>query len=312
MVTPVEIRQGKILIVDNLAANVRLLERTLTGAGYSSVTSTMNPFEVCDLHRKNKYDAILLDLKMPGMDGFEIIQGLKEIEVDSYLPVLVITAMHEHKLRALQAGARDFISMPIDLVEVHARVYNMLEVRLLHAEASNYAKSLECLALRDPLTLLPNRRLLLERTLLAIADARRNNGSMAMMFLDLDGFKQINDRWGHGAGDALLQMAAGRLVAAVRQQDTVARLGGDEFVITLWPNISAADAAKLGMKLIATISESYNIQGHMMGVTVSAGVGMYPMHGEDMDTLLESADVALYEAKHAGKNQYRVSERSSP
>lgn len=312
MVTPAEIHQGKILIVDNLAANVRLLEQTLTSAGFSSIASTMNPFEVCDLHRKNKYDVILLDLHMPGMDGFEIIQGLKEIEVDSYLPVLVITAMHEHRLRALQAGAKDFIGMPIDLVEVQARVYNMLEVRLLHTETFNYAKSLECLALRDPLTLLANRRLLSERTLLAIADARRNKGSMAMMFLDLDAFKQINDTWGHDTGDALLQMAAGRLEAAVRQQDTVARLGGDEFVITLWPNISAADAAKLGMKLIAAMSEPYNIQGHMLSVTVSAGVGMYPTHGEDMDTLLKSADVALYEAKHAGKNQYRVSEHSSP
>jgi diguanylate cyclase (GGDEF)-like protein len=312
MVTSAEILQGNILIVDNLEANVKLLEQTLLGAGFVSVSSTMNPFEVCELHRKNNYDLILLDLRMPGMDGFAVIDDLKEIEADGYLPVLVITALHEHKLRALQAGAKDFLGMPLDLVEVQARVHNMLEVRLLHTEARNYAKSLEGLALRDPLTQLANRRLLSEMAALAIADAQRNKGSMAMMFLDLDGFKQINDTWGHDAGDTLLKMAAGRLVAAVRQQDTVARLGGDEFVIALWPNISAADAAKLGAKLIAAMSEPYDIQGHMLSVTVSAGVGMYPTHGEDMDTLLKSADLALYEAKHAGKNQYRVLERTSP
>ena len=134
MVSAADILNAKILIVDDREANVRLLERTLRGAGYASVSSTTNPREVCDLHRKNSYDLILLDLQMPGMDGFEVMEGLKEIEADGYLPVLVVTAQPGHKLRALQSGAKDFVSKPFDLVEVLARVHNMLEVRLLHLE----------------------------------------------------------------------------------------------------------------------------------------------------------------------------------
>jgi adenylate cyclase len=143
LISSTDILHGKILIVDDAEANVRLLERTLRGAGYVSVASTMNPYEVCELHRKNRYDLILLDLQMPGMDGFQVMEGLKEIEAGGYLPVLVVTAQPGHKLRALQAGAKDFVSKPFDLVEVLTRANNMLEVRLLHTETKNHAKMLE-------------------------------------------------------------------------------------------------------------------------------------------------------------------------
>ena len=127
-----ELLKAKILVVDDKQANVLLLERMLAGAGYESVTSTLDPRAVHELHDKNRYDLILLDLLMPGMDGFQVMEGLKDIEKDGYLPVLVITAQPDHKLRALQAGAKDFISKPFDVAEVLTRVHNMLEVRLLH------------------------------------------------------------------------------------------------------------------------------------------------------------------------------------
>ena len=129
-----EILKAKILIVDDLPANVLLLERMLSGAGYASIASTLDPQAVCDLHEKNCYDLIVLDLQMPGMDGFEVMEALKHIEKNGYLPVLVITAQPDHKLRALKAGARDFISKPFDVAEVLTRVHNMIEVRLLHVE----------------------------------------------------------------------------------------------------------------------------------------------------------------------------------
>ena len=134
MVSAAEILNASILVVDDQKADVSLLERTLRGAGYTSIASTMDPHEVCELQRKNRYCLILLDLQMPGMDGFQVMEGLKDIEKDDYLPVLVITAEPGHKLRALQAGAKDFISKPVDLAEVLTRVRNMLEVRLLHLE----------------------------------------------------------------------------------------------------------------------------------------------------------------------------------
>jgi putative two-component system response regulator len=134
MIDTSAIFQGSILIVDDQHANVLLLERVLRGAGYQNVSSTMESREVCTLHDKHRYDLILLDLQMPVMDGFQVMEGLQEIEVGvgGYLPVLVITAQPNHKLRALSAGAKDFICKPFDMVEVLARVNNMMEVRLLY------------------------------------------------------------------------------------------------------------------------------------------------------------------------------------
>jgi len=143
MVSLADILNARILVVDDQEANVRLLEGMLRIAGYTSIESTMDPREVCELHRKNRYSLILLDLQMPGMDGFQVMEGLKEIEEDGYLPVLVITAQPAHKLRALEAGAKDFVSKPFDLAELRARVHNILEVRLLHLETKNYSKVLE-------------------------------------------------------------------------------------------------------------------------------------------------------------------------
>lgn len=306
MVGSFEILNASILIVDDLDAHVQLLEQKLTSAGYTSVTSTMNPGEVCELHRKHHYDLILLDLQMPGMDGFQVMESLKEIEADSYLPVLVITTEPNHKLRALTAGAQDFISKPFDLDEVLMRVHNMLEVRLLHAADRNHSKTLEVMALNDPLTGLANRRLLDDRMSMSIIHARRNQSFMAVLYLDLDGFKQINDTLGHGAGDALLKMVAERLVEAVREEDTVARLGGDEFIIALWHVSDTNDAATVALKIIDSISRPYVIEGHAASITISAGIGIYPAHGKDAETLVKSADMALYEAKHAGKNTYRI------
>ncbi|MEO6697464.1 MAG: response regulator [Gammaproteobacteria bacterium] len=138
-----DILNASILIVDDQEANVRLLEQMLRDADYTRISTTMNPREVGELHRNNRYDLILLDLQMPGMDGFQVLEGLKEIETDGYLPVLVITAQPDHKLRALQAGAKDFISKPFDLIEVKTRIHNMLEVRLLYRKLENYNKLLE-------------------------------------------------------------------------------------------------------------------------------------------------------------------------
>jgi PAS domain S-box-containing protein len=143
MIETPDILNASILIVDDQESNIILLEQLLSQAGYTSVSSTMNPQEVCALHRKNSYDLILLDLQMPAMDGFQVMEGLKTNEADRYLPVIVLTAQPGHKLRALQAGAKDFISKPLDLTEVKTRIHNMLEVRLLYKQLENYNKALE-------------------------------------------------------------------------------------------------------------------------------------------------------------------------
>ena len=135
MVSFSDILLGKVLIVDDKRENVLLLEQMLHGAGYASIASTLDSREVCSLHLKNRYDLILLDLQMPGMDGFQVMEGLKAIELGGSLPVLVITAQPDHKLRALRAGAMGFVGKPFELAEVLIRVHNLLEVRLLQREA---------------------------------------------------------------------------------------------------------------------------------------------------------------------------------
>jgi len=142
--TQQELLGARILVVDDQQANLSLLESLLHEAGYTRVTSTMEPGKVCEMHRKAPFDLILLDLQMPGMDGFQVMEGLKASTAeDDYLPVLVITAQPGHKLRALQAGAKDFVSKPFDLVEVKARIHNLLEVRLLHRQLERHKHELE-------------------------------------------------------------------------------------------------------------------------------------------------------------------------
>lgn len=143
MIKLINIKSAKILIVDDQESNIALLDQMLNQAGYTHVTSTTQPQEVCAMHRKNQYDLILLDLQMPVMDGFQVMEGLKTNHADPYLPVLVLTAQPGHKLQALLAGAKDFVSKPFDMVEVLTRIGNMVEVRLLYKQLADYNKQLE-------------------------------------------------------------------------------------------------------------------------------------------------------------------------
>ena len=299
-----EILKAKILVVDDSPDNVDLMLEILRDAGYSNVTATMRPAQVCPLHLEHCYDLILLDLQMPELNGFQVMKGLKEIEHGGYLPVLALTAQPSFKIAALEAGARDFISKPFDLMEVHKRIHNMLEVRLLYKELAQYSKQQQELALHDPLTGLPNRRLLEDRIEHALQHSARMRGKSAILYLDLDGFKAINDTYGHGYGDEILKLVAARLVNASRKEDTVARIGGDEFVIVLGNLAGKGDAREPAAKLIEVISEPYFINDLTLRLSTSIGISIYPDDATTVDALLSAADTALYEAKRAGKNRF--------
>jgi PAS domain S-box-containing protein len=143
MVDPSEIQSAKILVVDDQEANVALLVQMLRNAGFTNIDTTMDPLAVFALHDENRYDLIILDLQMPQMDGFQVMEGLKKIEFDGYLPVLAVTAQPAHKLKALRAGAKDFVSKPFDLSEVKTRIHNMIEVRLLYRKLGEFNETLE-------------------------------------------------------------------------------------------------------------------------------------------------------------------------
>jgi len=143
MISLSDIRRARILVVDDEPVNVQLLEYLLTTTGYENVSATCDPRQVVSMHLKHRFDLIILDLHMPAMDGFDVMEALKPLESDSWLPVLVVTAEPDKKLAALEAGARDFIGKPFDTVEVMTRIRNLLEVRLLHRESQDYGVQLE-------------------------------------------------------------------------------------------------------------------------------------------------------------------------
>ncbi len=143
MVAPSDIRAAGILVVDDQPANVRLLTRTLAGAGYTNVSATTDPTAVLGLHRQHRYDLVLLDLAMPVLDGFGVMAQLKEVDEPVQLPVLVITAERAHRVRALEAGARDFVDKPFDRAELLVRVHNLVEARLLQREVLGHSAELE-------------------------------------------------------------------------------------------------------------------------------------------------------------------------
>lgn len=143
MISTKAILNACILIVDDQESNVELLEQMLREVGYRCISTTTDPYAVCELHRKNRYDIILLDIQMPGMDGFQVMEELKEIETDGYTPILVLTAQPAHKIRALTSGAKDFVSKPFDLLEVQTRIHNMLEVRMLYKKIKTINEVLE-------------------------------------------------------------------------------------------------------------------------------------------------------------------------
>jgi diguanylate cyclase (GGDEF)-like protein len=287
-----DILNASILIVDDRESNVSLLEQILSEDGYTRITTTTNSLEVCALHRNNRYDLIV-----PGMDGFQVMDGLKADESESYLPVIVLTAQSGAKLRALQAGAKDFISKPFDLVEVKTRIHNMLEVRLLYKKLENCNNVLEQRTLHDSTTGLPNRDLFDDRLTHAIALAKRHTWVLAVMFLDLDRFKSINDTHGHAVGDAVLKEVAKRLLHHARDEDTVCRNGGDEFLYLLINPQGRENIERIADALLKIIGLPIDVGDLRPVIKASIGIAVYPENGITGEQLIRNADTAMYRAK---------------
>jgi diguanylate cyclase (GGDEF)-like protein len=303
MVSPADILKARILVVDDSPANVVLLERMLGAAGYSTVTTTTDPLVVCELYRENRYDLILLDILMPGMDGFEVMQGLKEIETEGYLPVLVLTAQPDHKLRALQAGAKDFVSKPFDRVEVLTRIENMLEVRLLLRESRNYAKLLEQY---DQLTGLPNRTLFRELLTRALGRPEPTRGVVSVLFVAVDRFRNVNDALGPPARDVLLRCVGDRLIGCIGPMDAAARFEGEEFgLIVVTPAGDPNSAGVIARKVREALAPPLDPGGFAIAMTASVGISAAPCDAQDADTLLMYANLALQEARAAGGDTHR-------
>lgn len=295
---------AQILVVDDCVRSATSLAEVLRMEGYCQVTSTTDSTQISMLHRRHDYDLILLDLRMPDLDGFAVMADLKKTGATDYLPIIAITGYTSLKLAALEAGALDFLAKPYDLRELKLRVRNSLAIRLHHRLLTQQARHHEAMALHDGLTGLPNRRLLLDRINSALQYARRTGRGLAIMYIDLDGFKAINDRHGHACGDALLQMVASRLANAVRSADTVGRLSGDECAVVLPDMQDTQEAAIPAGKIVQSLAMPFNMGMIRVEISASVGIAFYSKHTDTVQSLLDSADKALYQIKKTGKNGF--------
>ncbi|MCL4759153.1 MAG: EAL domain-containing protein [Rhodocyclaceae bacterium] len=240
-------------------------------------------------------DAILMDALMPEMDGFEACSLIKRRPEWEEIPILMITALEDrHSIeRAFDAGASDFIPKPIHLSVVKKRVRRVID-------ATRAERHVRHLAYSDTLTNLPNRLMFVDHLAQAIERASDRNLEFAVLFLDLDRFKFVNDTLGHEAGDRLLATMAERLRGCVRADDCVARLGGDEFTVLLQHLPRTAIAASIAQNICRTLSAPLDIDGQEIVVSASIGISVFPHDGLDVSTLLRHADTAMYRAKQTG------------
>ena len=292
----------RILLVDDSAGDVRMVRELLAEAGQSHIDlrTAGSVRQAIDLVGEEMFDAVLLDLSLPDSQDLEGLAALHGRVTG--VPIVVLTGLKDEATaaRALRQGAQDYL--------VKGRFDGDFLARAVgHAiERTRSGRILEYLAHHDVLTELPNRTLLEDRLSRALEHARRNRQGLAVLFLDLDHFKTINDTSGHAVGDQLLQAVAARLCGCVRASDTVARVGGDEFTIVLAEIARLEDITTVAGKIVESFRSPFPVDGRELTVTASIGACLYPSDGEDADTLLKNADTAMYRAKEHGRNNLQL------
>jgi diguanylate cyclase (GGDEF)-like protein len=256
--------------------------------------------EALVLLSQHSYDVILTDWYLPDCPGHDPVARLRRVSAQT--PIIVLTSLEDLEIseQALKAGAQDVLfKKELDGKQLlramrHSRERQSAQAQLQHG------------ALHDELTSLAKRTLLSQRIANALARSRRSGNTFALIYIDLDHFKSINDTHGHDVGDAVLVAVSHRLKAAVREYDTVARLGGDEFAILLDTLEDAAEAEVVAQRVLQSLAPPVRVDCHDVGVTASMGISVFPEGGDAADTLLRSADLAMYSAKRAGRNTYSL------
>ncbi|MFZ6876160.1 EAL domain-containing protein [Undibacterium sp. Di27W] len=282
---------AKVLVVDDDRSTRSTLRHTLQRDGFK-VEEAADGSQALLMLKRMRPDVILMDAVMPVMDGFTACSLIQEMPRGRSIPVLMITALEDNSSveRAFAAGACDYIPKPIHFAVLSQRVRRIIE-------ANQAEKRIRHLAFNDVLTGLPNRTQFLDQLGRRLALAKENVESVAVLFLDLDRFKNVNDTLGHDVGDRLLIAVAQRIRRSVRNADCVARLGGDEFTVVLSELADPAAAASAAQNICRTLAKPFQIDSHDIFVTASIGISVYPNDGTDVGTLVKHADTAMYRAK---------------
>ena len=287
----------RILVVDDDRSIRLLLVNAFLREDYEleEAANGMQAIEIC---QRRMPDLILMDAVMPEMDGFDACQSIRDIPHGADIPVLMITGLEDEEsiVRAFASGATDYISKPINFSVMRQRVARLIK-------ANKAEKHVKRLAYHDPLTNLPNRVNLMKHLPLVVEQAATENYKFAILFLDLDRFKMINDTMGHNVGDLLLKAVADRIRNCVRDQDFIARLGGDEFTIVLEKIKGSETAGKVAEKICESLSQPFVFMRKKMFVTTSIGISIFPDNGGDVTDLIKHADSAMFKAKEK-RNDY--------
>ena len=282
---------AQVLVVDDDRSTRSSLRHTLQRDGFR-VEEAADGAQALQMLKRIQPDVILMDAVMPVMDGFTACARVQELPNGRAIPVLMITALEDNSSveRAFAAGASDYIPKPIHFAVLSQRVRRIIE-------ANQAQKRIRHLAYNDLLTGLPNRALFTDQLGSRIEQARLAGESVAVLFLDLDRFKNVNDTLGHDVGDRLLVAVAQRIRRSVRNADCVARLGGDEFTVVLAEVVGPNAAVTAAQNICRALATPFQIDGHDIFVTASVGISMYPHDATDVGTLLKHADTAMYRAK---------------
>jgi diguanylate cyclase (GGDEF)-like protein len=285
----------------------RLFQRALFADAGLTVIEAATGAEALDFLATDRPDLVVLGRSLPDMDGLELLPRLKSSELD-FVPVLILSHRSEtaERVRGLQLGADDYLARPCDPAELLARAKALLRNKLTHDKIRKLQVSLEQMVVSDPLTGLHNRRYLMDRLTQEMQRADRHGDPLAFAMIDLDGFKPINDQFGHVVGDKVLRAVGNAVARCVRVSDIAARYGGDEFAVIL-PQTPPEGAMRVVERVLRTISELtlQDSEGKSCKVTASLGLAYYPT--DDVETpedLIHSADGALYGAKRSGKNRF--------
>ena len=297
-----------LLLVEDNPGDARLLREMLNEEGsFNTQMTHVECMSDAETHlAKHAVDIILFDLGLPDVQGLEAIRRAHAAAPG--VPLVVLTGLDDELMavQALQLGAQDYlIKGQIEPRGLLRALRYAIERKTMESAALAMARRMAHSAEHDFLTGLPNRMLLNDRIGRAIALAARHTKKVAVLFLDLDGFKHINDSLGHPTGDKLLQSIAKRLVDCVRGSDSVSRQGGDEFVVLLLELDHAEDAAVTARRMLQAVALPHAIDQHDLHVTASIGVSVYPDDGLDADTLIKNADTAMYQAKENGRRSFQ-------
>ena len=301
---------GRILIVDDTPENLAVLTQVLRGEGYE-VLSVLSGKRALQAARREAPDMVLLDIQMPEMDGYETCRRFKADEALATIPIIFISAATdaEVKVRAFTNGGVDFVSKPFEHQEVLARVRTHLALRSAERDLERrlLQKEQEVLhmAYHDALTGLPNRLQLFNRLEYALEVAAREGRQLAVLSLDIDRFKIVNDSLGPEVGDQLLMTVAQRLRDTAQRSDIVCRIGGDEFALALTDVDTAVFAAHIAEELLPCIAETIVVGEHAIRISPSIGIAIFPQDGADAHILLRNADAAMRRVKERGGNGFR-------